>query len=103
MVNVGARGADMLGLMGLLGALMAGVLADSMMAGKAVNEDDPVPELNPESDASDPVRIVDASSAGVLVPDDPDYQPVSDDSEPVVDSDRNLAADADGGRLGLRR
>lgn len=95
MVNAGARGTKMLGLVGLLGALMAGVLADSILAIKPVADDDTAPD----ADGAETVRIVDASTGSDTSPDDPDYQPVSTDTAPAIAPDRSLVADADGAIL----
>ena len=92
----------MLGMFGLFGALLAGLVADSMIGGLMGKSDDHAEDAPPDStgnpdvadDSSNLLNWPDADASpeatAAVGPDDPDYVPSSSDETPVADPDLTL-------------
>lgn len=97
-----------LGMIGLFGALLAGVVADSVIGGMMAKPesgaaDDPDTDSDATQDGDTGADMLDfigddddPGNAGNLSPDDPDYTVVSDDGLKAVDPDQVI----DGGQQG---
>lgn len=87
----------MLGMLGLFGALLAGVVADSVIGGmigksETGGADDPAPAGDNPDDTDEDTDLLDwaeddptVTDKGTFSPDDPDYAAVSDDVVQPVD------------------
>ena len=93
----------MLGLFGLLGALLAGLVADSMIGGMMSKSDEqgddsPHPPPDPQEEThdqgsildwlvTDPASVATPDDMAGVGPDDPDYVPQSSDMAMPADAD----------------